>query len=84
MTTNNLIPNNLRDHRQKAGLLQADVAKALGFASTDRISHWEKGRAVPHLVNLFKLAALYQVFPHELYPSLLLGNSSAGERRIEE
>jgi len=61
------IPNNLRAHREKAALLQSDVARHLGFAGTDRISRWENGLSVPSLVNLFKLAVLYDVPPHALY-----------------
>jgi len=70
MTTTNQFQNNLRFHRTQAGLLQSDVAKRLGLVSTDRISHWEKGSAVPNIVNLFKLSALYRVPPEKLYPEL--------------
>jgi transcriptional regulator with XRE-family HTH domain len=64
------MPNNLRSHRKAAGLLQSDVARALGLDCADRISHWENGTAMPNIVNLFKLAAIYGVKPHELYPEL--------------
>jgi hypothetical protein len=33
----------------------------------DRISHWEKGIAVPSLGNLFKLSVIYKATPQELY-----------------
>ncbi len=61
------VPNSLRAHRQKAGLRQSDVAWSLGLGSTDRISRWENGLAVPHIPNLFRLAALYKTTPQELY-----------------
>jgi transcriptional regulator with XRE-family HTH domain len=64
------IPNTLREHRKRANLRQIDIAKALGFKSTDRISLWEKGLTYPHVVNLFKLARIYVVLPHELYPEI--------------
>jgi transcriptional regulator with XRE-family HTH domain len=67
MTQKQSIPNTLRFHRKQAGLRQLDVARSLGFQSTDRISHWEKGQTYPHLENLFKLSALYKVPPQELY-----------------
>jgi transcriptional regulator with XRE-family HTH domain len=54
-------------HRKAAGLRQLDVAKFLGFESTDRISRWEKGTAVPHLANALKLSLLYKAPVHELY-----------------
>lgn len=67
MKASSHIPNSLREKRLQAGMRQLDVAAKLGFCTTDRISKWEKGLAVPHIVNLFKLAALYGVLPHELY-----------------
>ena len=54
------VSNNLRIHRKKAGLLQRDVARSLGLGSSDRISRWEHGIAVPQIVNLFRLAILYK------------------------
>ena len=62
--------NNLRTYRTNAGLRQQDVALHLGLDCADRISHWEKGSAVPHLVNLFRLAVLYKTTPQALYPNL--------------
>ena len=70
MTSNKITPNNLRAHRIKAGLRQLDVARALGLESTDRISRWENGSAVPHILNLFKLARLYGTQPEKLYVEL--------------
>jgi transcriptional regulator with XRE-family HTH domain len=67
----NFIPNSLRSRRKTAGLLQSDVARALGLDCADRISHWENGIAIPSVINLFKLAAIYGVEPHKLYPELL-------------
>lgn len=67
MTTSQPIPNALRQHRKQAGLRQIDIATKLGFTSTERISHWEKGSTFPHIANLFKLAAIYRVPPHDLY-----------------
>lgn len=62
--------NKLRFHRKQAGLFQKDVAKALGLDCMDRISHWENGIAMPNVINLFRLAAIYKVLPHDLYPGL--------------
>jgi len=63
-------PNSLREHRLKTGLLQRDVASLLGLDCTDRLSRWENGHAVPSVVNLFKIAALYKTEPRLLYPDL--------------
>ena len=70
MTYSNYVPNNLRPLREQAGLRQLDVANALGLVSSDRISHWEIGWAVPNIVNLFKLSVLYKVPPQKLYEQL--------------
>lgn len=61
-------PNKLLELRKQLGLTQEEVRIKLGFASTDRLSHWERGSSVPHIVNLFKLCQIYQVLPHEVYP----------------
>lgn len=60
-------PNTLRAIRKERNLRQLDVACKLGFTTTDRISKREKGMGCPSLVNLFKLAVIYEVEPHELY-----------------
>lgn len=70
MTNTQLVSNKLRFHRKQAGLFQKDVAKVLGLDCMDRISHWENGIAMPNVVNLFRLAAIYGVTPQVLYPEL--------------
>jgi len=42
----------------------------LGHASSDRISHWEKGVAFPGMVNLLKLTLIYRVPPEQFYVDL--------------
>lgn len=65
-----IIANNLKKLRNEKGVLQKHIAGTFGMCVTDRISHWEKGTAIPNIVNLFRLAATYNVLPHELYPDL--------------
>ncbi len=77
------IPNTLKERRKQAGLRQMDVANTLGFHSIDRICRWEKGRAYPHVRNLFKLSKLYGVKPHELYAELL-ENLQVDESQLPE
>lgn len=62
--------NKLKQLRNEKHLLQKHIADSFGMCVTDRISHWEKGTAIPSIVNLFRMAAIYQVLPHELYPEL--------------
>lgn len=61
------IPNSLKEYRLKAGLLQIQVAEMLNLLSSDRISRWEHGLSMPDSINLFRLARIYNAFPHELY-----------------
>lgn len=67
------IKNNLRELRLKARLRQKDVAAKLGLKCEDRISHWERGTAMPSVNNLMRLCEVYgietQEFISEIYPS---------------
>ena len=72
--------NNLREFRTKAGLRQIDVARLLELDCADRLSRWENGSAMPNVMNLFKLSALYKAAPQELYFDLYrsIANSMKG------
>ncbi len=61
------IKNNLKENRLKAKLKQKDVAKAMGFICTTKISKWERGLKYPHMKNLLKLAKIYGVQAEDLY-----------------
>jgi len=63
-------PNNLRELRKAKGLLQIEVAQLLGHLNSDHISDWEKGYAMPSVVNLFKLSTVLKVPPEELYKEI--------------
>ncbi len=66
-----LITNNLKKYRRELNLTQTEVVRLLNFNSTDRISKWEKGSAIPSLINLYKLSIILKRFPHELYTDLI-------------
>lgn len=61
------IQNHLRRYRKLKGLTQTEVAKILGFKTSDRISLWERGICLPNLINCIKLAALYNTMIDALY-----------------
>lgn len=64
-------PNSLRRYRKAAGLRQHDVARLIGLGgSTERISKWENGAAVPHIKSLFRLAIVLKASPQELYDKM--------------
>ena len=66
-----LVLNNLRALRNKLSLRQIDSATIFGFEIIDRISHWEKGRSQPGLINTIRLCKLYGAKTiDELYPEL--------------
>jgi transcriptional regulator with XRE-family HTH domain len=75
----NTITNKLKEYRIKAGLTQFDVMLKLGVRSTDRISKWERGRKYPSVVNLLKLAKIYNVHAIELYPEIGLPQTPQGD-----
>lgn len=48
---------NILSYRKKAGLTQADVAKALGVSDA-AVCQWEKGESMPSVSRLVSLANL--------------------------
>lgn len=51
--------------REKAGMTQSEVAKALGV-NQSAVSFWESGRNLPRGKQMVKLAKLYGVTVDEL------------------
>ena len=58
----------LKKAREKAGLRQCDVSKALGYLNGQFVSNWERGVSLPPDRALPKIAKLYK-----LSPSFLIG-----------
>lgn len=42
----------------------------LGLIDTSPLSRWEKGIALPNLVQIFRLAQIYKTMPSEMYIEL--------------
>lgn len=63
-------PNNLREHRHCLALSLKKVARMLGLADNSTLSRWETGVVYPSIVQVFRLARIYRVLPHELYQDL--------------
>jgi hypothetical protein len=42
----------------------------IGLADSSVLSRWERGLAVPGIVQVFRLARIYRVLPHELYEGI--------------
>lgn len=60
-------PNRLAEYRRKAGLVQEDLAQAMGVRSAT-ISRWERGISFPNLRQLHKLARLLEATVDDLFP----------------
>lgn len=65
--TGRYFPNNLKKFRRMNGYKQEFVMEYLGLKSTNRISRWEKGLAMPSVINLLKLSVLYNTLVDQLY-----------------
>ena len=62
--------NNLKQLRTQNNWIQNEIAVILSLQCTNRVSRWEQGTSLPNMINLFKLAKLFNVLPHEIYPDL--------------
>lgn len=72
--------NRLKEFRKQAGYTQGQVSKQLNMHCESRLCRWERGISIPSVENLFKLAKLYNVIPHQFYPDLF----SVGEVVLPE
>lgn len=63
-------PNRLKKFRRLFCFSQKQVARLLGLADASLLSRWEKGKSVPSLVYLFRLARIYKTMPTEMYTDL--------------
>ncbi len=63
-------PNKLKMFRLCQGYSQKKVARLLGLENTSMLSRWEHGISFPSVMQVFRLARIYQVEPTELYEEL--------------
>lgn len=75
------IPNRLRQYRKVHRLTQKEVSYLLGLSSTNRLSRWEQGIAVPGIKNLLQLSLIYKTVVNELYFDVYLELRDAMEMR---
>lgn len=59
-------PNCIREYRLRAGLSQAMLGKLIG-KSRSAVSCWERGRKLPRLPDLFRLARALSTLAESLY-----------------
>lgn len=54
------------------GYSRKKVARMLGLADPSMLSRWERGASAPGIVQVIRLARLYDTLPHELFDELWL------------
>jgi transcriptional regulator with XRE-family HTH domain len=69
-------PNRLKKFRRIAGYSRKKVASLLDLRSTSMLSRWERGISTPGIIDIFRLAFIYNVLPHELYLELWMNAHS--------
>lgn len=61
-------PNRIREYRVKVGRSQQALAHDVG-RSVSMVSRWERGKTLPTVPNLFRLAKALNTFAEALYPT---------------
>lgn len=63
-------PSYLRTHRKRHGLTQREVGFLIGLKSGQIISRYEDNSFMPHLRSALACQVIFDVVPHELFPSM--------------
>ncbi len=61
----------LREKREDSGVSQVDLAKKLGYSSSQFVSNWERGLATPPLKSLSKICDILDVDTREIVELVL-------------
>lgn len=63
MRNHSKVAKYLKTCRTKAGVSQGKIAKSLGYSSAQFVSNWERGKSMPPLNAMAKLAKLIKLDP---------------------
>lgn len=66
MRNHSKISKYLRGCRLKAGISQGEIARALGYSSAQFVSNWERGKSMPPMNAVPKLAKLIKLNPQHI------------------
>ncbi len=79
---NSSVGAHIREHREKAGLTQAQLAEAV-FATRQTVGNWERGATLPDIQSLQLLAGVFGVTVDELLggDAAELAREAANDRR---
>ncbi|MGK8992945.1 helix-turn-helix transcriptional regulator [Staphylococcus epidermidis] len=69
-----MFSQNLKYLREKKGMEQLDLAKALGRKSASSISEWEKGKYTPKMKTLNEISKIFNVNIDDLMTKDLSNN----------
>lgn len=80
---NSSVSAHIREHREKAGLTQAQLAEAV-FATRQTVGNWERGATLPDIQSLQLLAGVFGVTVDELLGGDAdeLAREAANDRRV--
>lgn len=80
---NSSVGARIREHREKAGLTQAQLAEAV-FATRQTVGNWERGATLPDIQSLQLLAGVFGVTVDELLGGDAdeLAREAANDRRV--
>ena len=80
---NSSVGAHIREHREKAGLTQAQLAEAV-FATRQTVGNWERGATLPDIQSLQLLAGVFGVTVDELLGGDAdeLARETANDRRV--
>lgn len=73
----------LKKRRLKKKLSQADVARALGYASAQIVSNWERGLCSPPLDQLATIVKIYGLTQKQMIDIFIKGQKVKLERLLK-
>ncbi|HRO66342.1 MAG TPA: helix-turn-helix transcriptional regulator [Pseudobdellovibrionaceae bacterium] len=82
--TKTKLANFLREARVEAGLSQIEVAKALGYSTSQFISNWERELAAPPVKILKRLGKLYGISSDRLLEMLIEQSEETLRRQFRQ
>ncbi len=66
MRNHSKISRYLRECRLNTGISQGEIARTLGYSSAQFVSNWERGKSMPPMRAVPKLARLIKLNPNHL------------------
>lgn len=71
-----------KNSRERTGLTQSQVAKALGYGTPQFVSNWERGLSYPPVKAIPVLSKLYKVSQDSIFERVLRAGIEQTERSL--